>query len=45
METKDIRGIEEQDFDIIENAVVALREVWKKKLLIIPKMRIYYYIL
>lgn len=35
METKDIRGIEEQDFDIIENAVVALREVWKKKLLII----------
>ncbi len=35
MEEKDIRIIEEQDFDIIENAVVALREVWKKKLLII----------
>lgn len=35
METKDIRMIEEQDFDIIENAFVALREVWKKKLLIV----------
>lgn len=35
MEAKDIKLIEEQDFDIIENAVVALREVWKKKLLII----------
>lgn len=35
MEEKDIRIIEEQDFDIIENAVVALREVWKKKLLIV----------
>ncbi|MDD5901313.1 MAG: hypothetical protein PUC73_10535 [Lachnospiraceae bacterium] len=35
MEPKDIRTIEEQDFDIIENAVVALRELWKKKLLII----------
>lgn len=35
METKDIRSIEEQDFDIIENAFVALRELWKKKLLII----------
>lgn len=35
MEPKDIRTIEEQDFDIIENAFVALREVWKKKLLII----------
>ena len=35
MEEKEIRIIEEQDFDIIENAVVALREVWKKKLLIV----------
>ena len=35
MEVKDIRMIEEQDFDIIENAFVALREVWKKKLLIV----------
>lgn len=35
METKDIRNIEEQDFDIIENAFVALRELWKKKLLIV----------
>ena len=35
MEPKDIRTIEEQDFDIIENAFVALRELWKKKLLII----------
>ncbi len=35
MEEKDIRIMEEQDFDIIENAVVALREVWKKRLLII----------
>ena len=35
MEAKDIMMIEEQDFDIIENAFVALREVWKKKILII----------
>lgn len=35
MDDKDIRIIEEQDFDIIENAVVALRELWKKKLLIV----------
>lgn len=35
MEPKDVRAIEEQDFDIIENAFVALRELWKKKLLII----------
>lgn len=35
METKDIMIIEEQDFDIIENAFVALRELWKKKILIV----------
>ena len=34
MDAKDITVIEEQDFDIIENAVVALRELWKKKLII-----------
>ena len=35
METKDIRSIEDQDFDLIENIFVSLRELWKKKLLII----------
>lgn len=35
MEEKDIRILEELDFDIIENAFVALRELWKKKLLIL----------
>ena len=35
MEAKNIKMIEEQDFDIIENAFVALRELWKKKLLIV----------
>lgn len=35
MQEKDIRNIETSDMDIIENAVVALRDLWKKKLLII----------
>jgi len=35
MDDRDIRSIENQDFDIIENAFVALRELWKKKLLIV----------
>ena len=35
MQQNEIRQIESQDMDIIENAFVALRELWKKKLLVI----------
>lgn len=35
MNEKEIRDIEECDYDIIENIIVSIREVWKKKLLII----------
>lgn len=31
----DVQNIEAQDFDIIENALVALREIWKKKVLVV----------
>lgn len=35
MQENEIKNIEKSDFDIIENAVVALRELWSKKLFII----------
>lgn len=35
MNEKDIKDIENVDFDIIENTLVALRELWKKRLLIV----------
>ena len=34
MQEKEIRDIETGDMDIIENVIVAFRELWKKKLLI-----------
>ena len=34
MQDEEIRNIVAQDTDIIENAFVAIREIWKKKLLI-----------
>lgn len=35
MQEKDYRDIQNTDMDIIENAVVAFRDLWKKKLLIL----------
>lgn len=35
MQENDIKDIQNTDMDIIENAVVAFRELWKKKLLIL----------
>lgn len=35
MQEKDIKDIQNTDMDIIENAVVAFRELWNKKLLIL----------
>ena len=35
MQEKDIRNIETADLDIIENVIVAFRELWKKKMLIV----------
>lgn len=35
MQEMDIKEIESQDFDIIENALVGLREIWKKKVLVL----------
>lgn len=35
MQDNEIKNIENADFDLIENAVVALREIWAKKLLVI----------
>ena len=35
MDEKEIRRIEAADFDLLETALVAIREVWKKKILVI----------
>lgn len=35
MNEKDIRDIETSDYDLIENVLVALRDLWRKKLLIV----------
>ena len=35
MDEKEVRQIEAADFDILETTFVAIREVWKKKILVI----------
>jgi uncharacterized protein involved in exopolysaccharide biosynthesis len=35
MQGIEVKNIETQDADIIESALVGLREIWKKKLLVI----------
>ena len=35
MDDKEIKNIETVDFDLIENVLVAIREVWKKRLLVL----------